>query len=45
MPGKSPLVRGCSSNVNPLTAGKMDDGKAEQAVLTEEYSQLDFLKY
>ena len=36
------LIGGCSPNVNPLTNVRIDD-KAEQAVLTEEYSQLDFL--
>ena len=43
IPRKSLLIRGCSQNVNPLTAGRIDE-KAER-VLTEEYSQLDLLKY
>ena len=33
----------CTLKVNTLTVGRLDD-KAERAVLTEEYSQLDFLK-
>ena len=44
IPRKSFFIRGYSLNVNPLTAEKIDD-KAERAVLTEEYSQLVFLKY
>ena len=35
---------GCSPNLNPLTTSRIDD-KAERAVLTGEYSQVDFLKY
>ena len=38
---KSFLIRGCSPNVNPLTAGRIDD-KAERPVLTEEYLKLVF---
>ena len=37
-------MRVCYPKVNPLTAGRIDD-KAERAVLAEEYSQLDFVKY
>ena len=40
---KSLLIRSCSQNVNPLIAGKID--KKAERVLTEEYSQLDLLKF
>ena len=43
IPHKNFLIRGFSAKVNPLTAGRIDD-KAERAALTEENSQLDFLK-
>ena len=44
IPRKSLLIRGCSPNANLLNAEWIDD-KSEQAVLSEVYSQLDFMKY
>ena len=42
---KSLLIRGCSPSVNRLTVAVRIDDKAERVVLTEEYLQLNFLKY
>ena len=44
IPYRNLLIRAGSPNVKPLTVGRIVE-KVDWAKLTEEYSQLDFLKY